>query len=155
MHDLYLERESRLPAGLAAAAAAILLLLASASDLRAADRDMQPVAALAIEHGGTAFVAAGPLHGTLVFRGLRNAFSIAGLGLGGIGDAEPGARGRVYNLRGASYFPGDYSALGPHQVRTSGRLWLKNRDGVVLELEPAHDVTAIALGPHTVTISYE
>jgi hypothetical protein len=154
MRDLYLERESRLPVGLAAAAAAILLLLASASDVRAADPDMQPAATLAIEHGGKAFVANGPQHGTLLFRGRRHVFSVSGLGFGATGDADPGARGRVYNLRGVSYFPGDYTALKTAQARASGRLWLKNRDGVVLELEPASDLAAIALGPHDVTFSF-
>jgi hypothetical protein len=154
MRDLYLEREPRLPVGLAAAAAAILLLLLSASDVRAADPDMQPSATFAVAHGGRAFLEKGPPHGTLFFRGRRHAFAIAGIGFGGTGDADPGARGRVYKLRSASYFPGDYVALKSGQARASGRLWLKNRDGVVLELEPASDMTAIALGSGTVTISY-
>jgi len=153
MRDLYLEPESRLPVGLAAAAAAILLLLASVSDVRASDEDMRPTATIAISHGGRAFLAASPQRGALFLMGRVRAFSIAGLGIGGTGGEEPGAKGRVYNLRGVSHFSGAYTELKTGRTHTSGRLWLRNSDGVVLEIEPAPESAALALGSGIVTIA--
>jgi hypothetical protein len=39
-------------------------------------------------------------------------------------------------------------------LRENGRLWLENREGVVLELEPESDTGAIALGSGSVTIAF-
>ena len=154
MRDLYVEHESRLPFGIAAAAAAILLLLASVSDVRAGDEDMRPAATITIVHGGRTLAGSGPQHGALFFRGRVRAFSIAGLGIGGTGGADPAVRGRLYHLRAASYFPGDYTIMKSPRLRESGRLWLENREGVVLELEPQSDTGAIALGAGSVTIAF-
>lgn len=150
MHDLSFE-ERRLPIGIAAGAAAILLLLASASDVRASDLDMQPEAMVIIDSGHGALLGESGRDGTLFFHGRGLKFSLRGLAIGSIGADQGAARGRVYNLRGASFFPGDYARFGVHDA---GQLWLRNRDGVVLELEPASDQVAIAMRPDTVTISY-
>jgi hypothetical protein len=96
--------------------------------------------------------------GTLHYRGQSYPVAIGGLGVGGIGVSKLVASGNVYNLTDPSKFTGMYG-----EVRTgyaagdnaNGKLWLKNGDGVVLELRGKGEGVALSLGADAVRISYK
>jgi hypothetical protein len=96
--------------------------------------------------------------GTLHYRGQDYPFSIGGLGVGGIGVTKLVATGNVYNLTDPKKFTGMYGeartgyALGD---KGKGKLWLKNNDGVVLELKGKGEGVGLSLGADAVHISYK
>jgi hypothetical protein len=85
-----------------------------------------------------AYIGSGSMGGgTLFLDGKSYPFKIAGLGVGGIGASAMDATGNVYNLSSPEAFPGSYgnARLGMTAGHSGkGRLWLKNPDGVVIEL---------------------
>ncbi len=96
--------------------------------------------------------------GVLHYQGTDIPFSIGGLGVGGIGVAKLKASGEVYNLYDRSKFEGAYSQLrsgitvGNHGT---GSLWLRNAQGVVLELKGASKGIALSLGADVVNVSFK
>src|SRR5262245_61211584 len=112
-----------------------------------------------IEQVQIAFIGSGNLGGgTLQFGGKSYDFSIGGLGIGGIGLSKITATGNVYNLDKLAYFPGAYvqgrygMAIG--DVST-GKLWLKNSHGVVLELQADRKGLALSLGGDAIYIDLD
>ena len=76
--------------------------------------------------------------GTLTYDGQSYPFSIVGLGFGGFGASSVEAKGVVYNLPSRDAFPGTYgnARLGMTAGESGGgKLWLRNPDGVAMELE--------------------
>jgi hypothetical protein len=113
-----------------------------------------------IEQVQLAFIGSGNLGGggTLQFQGRIYRFSIAGLGIGGFGISKITAIGNVYNLTDPRFFPGAYVrgrygyAVGE---ASAGKLWLKNSNGVVLELKAQREGLALSLGGDAVYINFD
>lgn len=76
--------------------------------------------------------------GRLRFRGQEHAFSITGLGAGGLGVSSVRARGEVFQLERIEDFPGAYveaqaAAVAGERSALQVR-WLRNAKGVTLRL---------------------
>ena len=97
-------------------------------------------------------------HGTISFNGNTYAFSVTGLGVGGIGVSEIDAQGEAYSLPSISMFPGAYAqarygyALG---TASGGDLWLQNDAGVILHLKAKREGLMLSLGGDAINISME
>ncbi len=93
--------------------------------------------------------SAGGGSGTLFYRGSAYPFTVAGLGVGGIGVSTIDATGDVYNLRSVAVFPGAY-AQGRYGFvvgrMSSGDLWLQNEAGVVMHLKAKREGLMLSLG---------
>lgn len=112
-----------------------------------------------IEQVQLAFIGSGNLGGgTLQYGGKTYQFTVGGLGIGGFGVSKITATGNVYNLTKADDFPGAYiqgrygAAVG---TMSTGELWLKNTNGVVLELKAEREGLALSLGGDAVYISFD
>jgi hypothetical protein len=94
--------------------------------------------------------------GTLFFKGNSYPFTVAGLGVGGIGVSSISAEGEVYGLRDAAQFPGAYAqgrygyALGN---ASAGDLWLENESNVIMHLTAKRTGLMLSLGGDAVIIS--
>ena len=147
----------RLCARLAIALSAMLLAL-SGTGAQAAD-DLVRSGTLTIEQVQIAFIGSGNLGGgTLVVGGQKYSFSVGGLGIGGIGVSRMEAHGSVYNLKNLNDFAGAYVqarygiAVGS---MSTGQLWLRNANGVVLELKAKRSGLALSLGGDAVYINFD
>jgi hypothetical protein len=100
--------------------------------------------------------SAGGGSGTLFYRGRSYPFTIAGLGVGGVGASTIDATGDVYNLRNVSLFPGAY-AQGRYGFvvgnLSGGDLWLQNENGVVMHLRAKREGLMLSLGGDAMVIS--
>jgi hypothetical protein len=122
-------------------------------------QDLKKSGTIKIEQIQVAFIGSGNLGGgTLSFGGRNYRFSIGGLGIGGFGISKITATGEVYNLKEVAYFPGAYvqgrygAVIGD---LSSGELWLKNSNGVVLKLKAEREGLALSLGGDAVYIDLE
>jgi hypothetical protein len=94
-------------------------------------------------------------NGTLRYRGHTYHFSVGGLGVGGIGISKIEARGKVYGLERLRDFPGAYIqgryglAVG---AASTGDLWLKNGNGVIMRLVAKRQGLMLSLGGDAVVI---
>ena len=121
--------------------------------------DLKKSGTVRIEQVQIAFIGSGNLGGgTLKFGGKSYDFTIGGLGIGGFGVSKITATGTVYNLDKLAHFPGAY-AQGRYGVvvgdASTGKLWLKNSHGVVLELKAEREGLALSLGGDAVYIDLE
>ena len=93
--------------------------------------------------------------GVLYYQGSRYPFSVGGLDVGGIGISKIEAKGEVYGLKRLSDFPGAYVqgrygfALGN---ASTGDLWLKNANGVIMRLVAKRQGLMLSLGGDAVVI---
>jgi hypothetical protein len=101
---------------------------------------------------------AGGGSGTLFYAGNAYPFTIAGLGVGGIGASTIDATGDVYNLPNLSQFPGSY-AQGSYGFvignMSRGDLWLQNGSGVVLHLKAKREGLMLTLGGDAMVINMQ
>ena len=110
---------------------------------------MQQVQAAFIGSGNTG-------DGTLRFRGRSYAFTVSGLGIGGIGVSTIDATGEVYDLKTVEDFEGAYAqgrygfAIGEE---SAGDLWLKNDKGVVMHLKAKRTGLMLSLGGDAVVVT--
>src|SRR5271166_4568378 len=94
-------------------------------------------------------------NGTLRYRGHSYPFTVGGLGVGGIGISKIEAKGEVYGLERLRDFPGAYIqgryglALG---TASTGDLWLKNGNGVIMRLVAKRQGLMLSLGGDAVVI---
>jgi len=96
-----------------------------------------------------AFLVSGKLGGgVLEFQGKDHAFSIGGLGLGGIGAQSVRAVGAVYNLTDISKFPGTYVQARAGATVGTGKsvMSLSNQHGVIMELKASTKGAALSVG---------
>ena len=96
--------------------------------------------------------------GTLTVDGESYPFKITGLGVGGVGVSAVDATGMVYNLPNLDAFPGTYgnARLGMAAGESGGgKLWLRNPDGVVIELESQMRGLALAGGVDGILIQWD
>jgi hypothetical protein len=129
--------------------AAILFLAALPAGAQDA-HPSRPSGNVTIHQVQVAFIGSGTAGGgTLYFRGRAYPFKLGGLGIGGIGVSRLDASGTVYNLQRVEDISGVYG-----QVRTgwaiggqgSGKMWLRNANGVYLELHATRRGMALSLG---------
>lgn len=93
--------------------------------------------------------------GTLYYRGQSYPFTIAGLGVGGVGASTVDAQGEVYKLRNLSQFPGSYAQAGQGFAlgsASSGDLWMQNEAGVIMHLKAKRTGLMLSLGGDAVVI---
>jgi hypothetical protein len=99
---------------------------------------------------------AGGGSGTLIYRGAAYPFTVAGLGVGGIGASTLDAAGDVYNLPSVNLFPGAY-AQGQYGfvigTTSRGDLWLQNQAGVVMHLKGKREGLMLSLGGDAMVIN--
>ena len=121
--------------------------------------DLKKSGTVRIEQVQIAFIGSGNLGGgTLKFNGKSYSFTVGGLGIGGFGVSKMVATGNVYNLKDAGHFPGSYvqgrygMAIGD---ASTGKLWLKNSHGVVIELQADRTGLALSLGGDAVYIDFD
>jgi hypothetical protein len=94
--------------------------------------------------------------GTLHHRGRRYPFTIAGLGVGGIGASTINADGEVYSLNDVLMFPDTYGqarygfALGD---ASAGDLWMRHEQGVIMHLKTRRTGLMLSLGGDAMVIS--
>jgi len=126
---------------------------------RAADEDLVPSGTLSIDQMQVAFIGSGNLGGgTLFYKGKRYPFSVGGLGIGGFGISRINAGGDVFNLSDPRYFPGAYVQFRYGAVAgdlSTGILWLKNGNGVVLKIDAKREGLALSLGGDAVYIDFD
>jgi len=135
-----------------------LLVALAITDPSAAD-DLKKSGTVRVEQVQIAFIGSGNLGGgTLQFGGKSYEFTIGGLGIGGFGISKITAVGTVYNLDKLAHFPGAYAqgryGLAVGDVST-GKLWLKNSHGVVIELKADREGLALSLGGDAIYINLE
>src|SRR5215475_13845054 len=125
----------------------------------ASGEDLKKSGTVMIEQVQIAFIGSGNLGGgKLQFGGKSYDFTIGGLGVGGIGVSKMKATGTVYNLNDPSDCPGTYGqarygiAVGS---ASTGKLWLQNTHGVVLELKAERQGLALSLGADAVYIKFD
>jgi hypothetical protein len=124
------------------------LIAATLTSLPAAAQ--APSGTVEISQVQIAFLVSGNLgSGRLSYHGRTYAFSIGGLGVGGIGINKLEAVGTVYGLGRLEQFPGLYGAARTGiAVGDAGRgqLWLENANGVRLHLRAKREGLALTLG---------
>jgi hypothetical protein len=102
--------------------------------------------------------SAGGGNGSLFYRGRVYPFSVAGLGVGGLGASTISAEGEVYKLPSLANFPGSY-AQGRYGFAignlSGGDLWLQNESGVILHLKAKRTGLMLSLGGDAVVISMQ
>ena len=100
---------------------------------------------------------AGGGSGTLFYQGRAYPFSIAGLGVGGVGASTIDATGDVYNMPNLTQFAGAY-AQGSTGFRyreyiSRGDLWLQNGSGVVMHLRAKREGLMLTFGGDVIEVS--
>lgn len=143
-------------------AATALSLAACATSVKVgpeAVAGLTPDGTVEMQEVQVAYIAAGGGgSGTLYYRGRSYPFTIAGLGVGGIGASTLSATGEVYKLNTIAQFPGSYAqgrygfALGS---TSGGDLWLQNDSGVIMHLKSKREGLMLSLGGDAVVITMQ
>jgi hypothetical protein len=118
-----------------------------------------PDATVTMDEVQAAYIgSAGGGSGTLYYRGVAYPFTIAGLGVGGVGVSKIDAQGDVYNMPSVAFFPGAYAqgrygfAIG---TMSGGDLWLQNESGVVMHLKAKREGLMLSLGGDAMVVSMD
>ncbi len=121
--------------------------------------ELEPAGEIELKQYTVAWVGSGTMGGgTLIMDGKEYPFRLAGLGIGGYGASSIDATGVVYNLPNLEAFPGTYgnARLGMTGGDAGGgKLWLRNPDGVVIELKSEMRGLALAGGVDGILIQWE
>jgi hypothetical protein len=121
--------------------------------------ELEPAGEIELKQYTVAWVGSGTMGGgTLTMDGKEYPFRLAGLGVGGYGASSIDATGIVYNLPSLDAFPGTYgnARLGMTGGDSGGgKLWLRNPDGVVIELKSEMRGLALAGGVDGILIQWE
>lgn len=136
--------------------ACLLLAMAAA---QAASPPLRRSGTVVIDQGQAGYiVTAGFGGGVLRMGGRSYPFKIGGLGVGGVGVSSVKASGTVYNLRALQYFPGRYVSLRTGLVvgnKGFGKVWLKNSNGVVMELRAIRKGLMLSTGLDGMVITFK
>lgn len=136
-----------------------LALVSLTASFAARAENPQPSGSITISQTQVALLVSGTLGGgQLNYDGKTYAFSIGGLGVGGIGVSTMEASGSVYDLKSINDFPGVYG-----QARTGwaageggeGKMWLQNEVGVIIELKAKRDGVMLAMGADGILITMD
>jgi len=140
--------------------AAVLLIAACSSSVKVGPQavaGLTPDGTVDMNQVQVAYIGnAGGGSGTLFYQGQAYPFTVAGLGVGGIGASTIDANGEVYKLHSLSQFPGSYAqgqygfAFG---TQSSGDLWLQNDAGVIMHLKAKRTGLMLSLGGDAVLIN--
>ncbi len=143
-------------------AVAVLLSTACSTSIKLGPESvagLAPDATIDMQQVQVAYLASGGGgSGTLYYNGAAYPFTVAGLGIGGIGASTISASGEVYKLSSLAQFQGTYGqarygfALG---TDSAGDLWLQNEAGVILHLKAKREGLMLSLGGDAVVISME
>jgi hypothetical protein len=156
MGDLFIPRRHR--AGRIAAIMFFALICASLGSRPLSADELRKSGTVEIEQTQIAFIGSGNLGGgTLNYGGKTYSFTVGGLGIGGFGISTMKATGTVYNLSDINQFPGAYvqGRYGFAAGTTgSGEMWLKNENGVVIDLKTQREGLALSLGGDAVYIGW-
>ncbi len=133
---------------------------AHSADVQTIDEEeLEPAGEIELKQYTVAWVGSGTMGGgTLTMDGKEYPFRLAGLGIGGYGASTIDATGKVYNLPNLNAFPGTYgnARLGMTGGDSgSGKLWLRNPDGVVIELKSKMRGLALAGGVDGILVQWE
>ena len=144
------------------ALAALLWLAACTTSVQvgpAAIAGLAPSGTVSMHEVQVAYIGAGSSGGgMLYFGGQAYPFSVAGLGVGGIGASTIDAEGEVYKLAYVGAFPGTYGqarygfAFG---AASGGDLWMQNEAGVILHLKAKREGLMLSLGGDAVEITMQ
>lgn len=138
-------------------ALAILAFLFAPTGSEASDVKLRPSGTVDIvQHQAGYYLTIGTGKGVLHIGGHNYPFKINGLGFGGTGFASIKATGKVYNLKSRRQFAGRYTAKRTGFVvgKTSrGKIWLKNANGVYLELSVERSGLMLTFGVDDLTIT--
>jgi len=96
-------------------------------------------------------------HGTLAYNNKVYKFKIKGMGALGYGVQKLSGVGHVYHLNNIADFPGSYSEAraGLTVAKGEGVLYIRNDNGVVIELRTHADGVALSVGVSGITIEME
>jgi len=96
-------------------------------------------------------------HGTLAYNNRIYKFKLKGMGALGYGVQKLSAVGHVYHLKNIADFPGKYSEArgGITVVKGVGGLYIRNDNGVVIELKTHAEGVALSVGVTGITIEME
>jgi hypothetical protein len=150
--------------GMGIVATAAILALAACSSQSSGSRsdsasvqNRTPSGTVEMHQVQAAFIGSGNTgDGTLRFRGRSYAFTVSGLGIGGIGVSTIDATGEVYDLKKVEDFEGAYAqgrygfAIGEE---SGGDLWLKNDKGVAMHLKAKRTGLMLSLGGDAVVVT--
>jgi hypothetical protein len=121
--------------------------------------DLSEAGQVVLKQYSVAYIGSGSMgEEILTLNGEDHPFRIAGLGVGGIGVAAIDALGVVYNLPSIDAFAGTYgnARLGITGGNMGkGRVWLKNPNGVVMELTTRMKGLALTGGVDGVLVKWE
>jgi hypothetical protein len=121
--------------------------------------NMERNGTLTLKEYSVAFIGSANMgKGTLQVGNQTRGFRIGGLGIGGIGVAAIDATGNVYHMANIEDFTGVYgkARIGATAADMGkGRLWLKNPNGVVIELYTKMEGLALTAGLDGIVISWE
>ena len=120
---------------------------------------LEPAGEVELKQYSVAWGGSGTMGGgTLTIDGESYPFSIVGLGFGGFGASAVEAKGVVYNLPSRDDFAGTYgnARLGMTAGDSGGgKLWLRNSNGVVMELESQMRGLALAGGIDGLVVQWD
>lgn len=121
--------------------------------------ELEPAGEIELNQYTVAWVGSGTMGGgTLTIDGKEYPFRLAGLGIGGYGASSIDASGVVYNLPNLDAFPGTYGNARMGMTggdSGKGKLWLRNPDGVVIELVSKMRGLALGTGVDGILIQWE
>jgi hypothetical protein len=136
---------------------AFLAFLFASTWSEAAETKLRPSGTVEISQRQAGYyLTVGMGKGVLHIGGRSYPFKINGLGFGGTGFASIKATGKVYNLKSRRQFAGRYTATRTGFVvgKTSrGKMWLKNANGVYLELSVERNGLMLTFGVDDLTIT--
>lgn len=134
-----------------------LAFLFASTWAEAAEKKLRPSGTVEIvQRQAGYYLTIGSGTGVLRIGGRDYPFKISGLGFGGTGFASIKATGKVYNLKSRRHFAGRYTATRTGFVigKTSrGKMWLKNANGVQLELSVERNGLMLTFGIDDLTIT--
>ena len=117
----------------------------------------QPDAFVEMHEVQAAYIGSGSTgEGFIDFGGRQYTFTVAGVGVGGVGLSTIEAKGEAYDLDDLAEFPGTYAqarygfALGDE---SAGDLWLQNEAGVILHLKAKRTGLMLTLGGDAILIT--
>ena len=120
---------------------------------------LTPDATVDMEQVQVAYIGnAGGGNGTLFYQGIPYPFTVAGLGVGGIGASTVDAEGEVYKLHNLSQFAGSYAQASYGFVfgtKSAGDLWMQNEAGVIMHLKAKRTGLMLSLGGDAVVINMQ
>ena len=124
-----------------------------------AQQDETPSGTVEIDQTQLALLFSGTFGGgTLHYGGKAYAFTIGGVGVGGLGVATLHATGEVYNLHDVADFPGVYGQAGASYAlgkQSGGNLWLENPEGVRLHLKVEREGVILSIGADGVVVKMD